>query len=122
MSYIETISIGMPQTIILSGHKVHTAFLIYPVQGPIKIEKTGPVGNQPAVLPDAIYVMPFEHYEYWGVELGFDWKNWTHRHFGENFTTLGSTEEDIAFGDQFQIWDTLKVQVVSPRVPCTKLA
>jgi MOSC domain-containing protein YiiM len=67
----------------------------------------------------AIYVYPFEHYEYW--EKKFPATNFSDGMFGENFTTRGLTEFETCIGDRFNIGEII-VEVSEPRFPCVTLA
>ena len=70
-------------------------------------------------VPDkAINVYPSEHYPGWGEKLGLMLQAGA---FGENFTTIGMTENEVCVGDVFRA-DELMVQVSQPRQPCWKLA
>ena len=66
----------------------------------------------------AVYVYPFEHYDYWRSELPDT--ELTLGIFGENFTVTGFREEELNIGDRFQI-GTVELMVTQPRLPCHKL-
>ncbi|MBW4540196.1 MAG: MOSC domain-containing protein [Myxacorys chilensis ATA2-1-KO14] len=66
----------------------------------------------------AVYVYPFEHYDYWRSELPDT--ELTPGIFGENFTVTGFKEEDLNIGDRFQI-GSVELMVTQPRLPCYKL-
>ncbi|MBW4518583.1 MAG: MOSC domain-containing protein [Scytolyngbya sp. HA4215-MV1] len=69
-------------------------------------------------LEKAVYVYPFEHYDYWRSELPET--ELTPGIFGENFTVTGFKEEKINIGDRFQI-GSVQLMVTQPRMPCYKL-
>ncbi len=120
--HISTISVGKPQTVEMGGKQVYTAFMKEHVSGPVVVTTEGVEGDKPAVHPDAIYVFPKEHYNYWTSELGVPEESWAHGFFGENLTTTGISEENLYIGDILKIGSSLRVMVVSPRIPCAKLA
>jgi MOSC domain-containing protein YiiM len=67
----------------------------------------------------AVYAYAFENYGFWESELGR--KDFAPAgQFGENFTTEGLTDDEIAIGDVFQVGGAV-VEVTQPRVPCFKL-
>jgi MOSC domain-containing protein YiiM len=66
----------------------------------------------------AVYAYPYEHYAFWGAELGRN--DFAHGQFGENFTITGWLEDAVCIGDEFQI-GAARVQVTQPRSPCFKL-
>ncbi|WP_223280252.1 MOSC domain-containing protein [Nostoc sp. PA-18-2419] len=66
----------------------------------------------------AVYVYPFEHYDYWRRELPDT--ELTLGIFGENFTVTGLKEEDLNIGDHFKI-GSVELMVTQPRLPCYKL-
>ncbi|MCA1582810.1 MAG: MOSC domain-containing protein [Acidobacteria bacterium] len=67
----------------------------------------------------AVYAYSSEHNAYWSRELGRD-EPLPPGYFGENFTTRGLLEDDVALGDAFRI-GTARVQITTPRSPCFKL-
>jgi MOSC domain-containing protein YiiM len=69
-------------------------------------------------LDKAVYVYPFEHYDYWRGELPDT--DLPPGIFGENFTTTGLREEEVNIGDRFRI-GTVTLMVTQPRLPCYKL-
>ena len=69
--------------------------------------------------PDkAVYAYPAEHYDYWQRELDLDALPWGA--FGENLTTSGVLESDIAIGDRVRV-GSVELMVTQPRLPCFKL-
>jgi MOSC domain-containing protein YiiM len=66
----------------------------------------------------AVYCYPEEHYAYWRGELpNYDF---TPGNFGENLTTQGLDESEVAIGDRFRVGSAI-LQVTQPRMPCFKL-
>ncbi|MBB3966105.1 MOSC domain-containing protein [Rhizobium metallidurans] len=68
----------------------------------------------------AIHHYPFEHYAAWSRDLGADPMLATPGAFGENISTLGLTEENIAIGDLFELGSAI-VEVSQGRQPCWRL-
>jgi len=67
----------------------------------------------------SVNVYPAEHYPYWRSELGLP--DLAYSVFGENFTTIGQTENSVCIGDIYTVGEAV-VQVTQPRLPCWKLA
>jgi MOSC domain-containing protein YiiM len=65
----------------------------------------------------AVYAYASEHHDAWAAELG---KPVGPAFFGENLTTSGWLEDDVAIGDVWS-WGDALLQVVQPRWPCFKL-
>jgi MOSC domain-containing protein YiiM len=69
--------------------------------------------------PDkAVYAYPSEHLPAWSAELG---EELGAAPFGENLSTRGVLEPDVAIGDVWE-WGDAVLQVCQPRWPCFKLA
>ena len=66
----------------------------------------------------AVYCYPSEHYAYWREQLPEAELPWGA--FGENLTTEGLLETDLAIGDRFRI-GAAEFRVTQPRQPCFKL-
>ena len=70
--------------------------------------------------PDqAVYAYASEHAAYWSRKLETP-EPLPPGYFGENFTTEGLLEDDVAIGDVYRI-GTAAVAVTKPRSPCFKL-
>ena len=121
---ILSLQIGLPQRVVAGGKERFTAFGKQPVTGPVRLTRTGLVGDgvgDPKVhggLDKAVCCYPSEHYPAWERELGVALGPAA---FGENFTTAGLTEETVHVGDRFQVGSAL-VEVSQPRQPCSTLA
>jgi MOSC domain-containing protein YiiM len=119
-----SLQIGLPQRVTTDGKERFTAFAKQPVAGPVRLTRTGLVGDgvgDPKVHggPDkAVCCYPSEHYPAWARELGMTLGPAA---FGENFTTVGLTEETVHIGDRFRV-GTAVVEVSQPRQPCATLA
>lgn len=120
-----SINLAEPRAIPHAGQQVMTGIYKQPVKGKVKVGTLGLTGDMQADLAahggiyKAVYSYPFEHYEYWSLELGRN--DFTFGQFGENLTITGWTEDLVNIGDVFRIGTTL-LEVTQPRVPCFKLA
>lgn len=119
-----SVNVGLPRDVTWKGKTVTTGIFKEPVNDRVIVRSLNLDGDRQADLTvhggadKAVYVYPFEHYDYWRGELpdtelplGI---------FGENFTTTGLREEEVNIGDCFQI-GTVKLIVTQPRMPCYKL-
>lgn len=92
----------------------------------VAVTELGVVGDEqgdPRVHggPDkAIHHYPFDHYAEWARELGPLALLQAPGAFGENFSTLGWTEETVCLGDCFRV-GSVTLQVSQGRMPCWKL-
>lgn len=114
---------GVSQSVI-SGIRKQT------VVGPVQIAKLGVEGDEQADLTvhggleKALYLYPYEHYEFWENTLLNVLKKPTQLApgaMGENLTTLGITENDLWVGDRIKMGEVL-LEVTEPRAPCYKFA
>jgi MOSC domain-containing protein YiiM len=119
-----SVNVGLPREVTWKGKTVTTGIFKEPVSDRVMVRSLNLEGDGQADLTvhggidKAIYVYPFEHYDYWQNELpntelplGI---------FGENFTTTGLKEEELNIGDRFCIGD-VTLMVTQPRLPCYKL-
>jgi MOSC domain-containing protein YiiM len=119
-----SVNVGLPREVTWKGKTVSTGIFKQPISDRVMVRSLNLDGDGQADLTvhggsdKAVYVYPFEHYDYWRGELpqtelplGI---------FGENFTTTGLTEADVNIGDRFGI-GTVKLMVTQPRMPCYKL-
>ncbi|MBD2248334.1 MOSC domain-containing protein [Nostoc sp. FACHB-888] len=119
-----SVNVGFPREVTWKEKTVSTGIFKEPVSDRLMVRSLNLEGDGQADLTvhggadKAVYVYPFEHYDYWRGELpdtelplGI---------FGENFTTTGLREEEVNIGDHFQI-GTVKLMVTQPRLPCYKL-
>lgn len=120
-----SVNVGLPREVVWAGRTVRTGIFKDPVAGPVALSTLNLAGDRQADLSvhggpaKAVYVYPSEHYGSWRAELpGADLAGWGA--FGENFTTAGLLEEQVAIGDRFRV-GTAEVQVTQPRMPCFKL-
>ncbi|MEH1901629.1 MAG: MOSC domain-containing protein [Nostoc sp.] len=119
-----SVNVGLPCEVTWKGKTVSTGIFKEPVSDRVMLRSLNLDGDGQADLTvhggadKAVYLYPFEHYEYWRGELpntelplGI---------FGENFTTTGLREEKVNIGDHFRI-GTVTLMVTQPRLPCYKL-
>ena len=119
-----SVNVGFPRQVTWKGKTVTTGIFKEPVNERVMLRLLNLDGDGQADLTvhggldKAVYVYPFEHYDYWQSELpdtelplGI---------FGENFTTTGLREEELNIGDRFGV-GTVQLMVTQPRLPCYKL-
>lgn len=96
------------------------------VTGPILLTKTGFETDHQGDLrhhggPEkAVHHYPWDHYGCWQGEIGTHPLLETAGAFGENLSTIGIIEADIAVGDVFRLGRAL-IEVSQGRQPCWKL-
>jgi MOSC domain-containing protein YiiM len=119
-----SVNVGLPREVIWKGKTVTTGIFKEPVSKRVMVRSLNLDGDGQADLTvhggedKAVYVYPFEHYDYWRGELpdtelalGI---------FGENFTITRLREEEVNIGDCFHIGN-VHLMVTQPRLPCYKL-
>ncbi len=120
-----SLNVSRPQLIVYGGATISTGIFKKPVPGPIQLSTLNLEGDRQADLSvhggpnKAVYAYPSEHYPYWQNELpgtGLPFGA-----FGENFTTVGLSEDSLHIGDRLQIGSAI-VMVRQTRTPCYKLA
>jgi MOSC domain-containing protein YiiM len=120
-----TIHVGRPRQVNWRRRSFRTSILKSPVSGPIGVKRLNLEGDEQDDLsvhggPDkAVYLFPSEHYEFWRTKLERHDLTWGS--FGENLTTVGVDDREMAVGDQLRIGSAL-FEVRQPRTPCYKLA
>src|SRR5438093_950138 len=121
---VVSVNVSLPKTVEWRGRKVTTAIFKEPVEGRIRIRRTGLVGDRqadPSVHggpTKAVYAYPSEHYPLWRRELGRADLPWGS--FGENLTTEGLDERTLRVGDRLRVGSAV-LEVTQPRMPCYKL-
>jgi MOSC domain-containing protein YiiM len=119
-----SVNVGLPRDVDWHGRVIRTSIWKNPVKGTVRVTALNLEGDEQSDLSvhggaeKAIYAYPHEHYEYWGRELRTKDLPWGA--FGENFTTEGLLEPDIAIGDRIRV-GSAEFLVTQPRVPCYKL-
>ncbi|WP_026073137.1 MOSC domain-containing protein [Nodosilinea nodulosa] len=121
---LTSVNVGLPRDVIWKGKTIKTGIFKDPISARVMVRSLNLDGDGQADLTvhggadKAIYVYPFEHYDYWRSELPDT--ELTPGIFGENFTVTGLQEEDVNIGDRFQI-GAVNLIVTQPRMPCYKL-
>lgn len=121
---IISVNVGLPRQVIWKGKPVSTGIFKEPVNERVMVRSLNLEGDGQADLTvhggleKAVYVYPFEHYDYWRDELPDI--ELTPGIFGENFTVTGFKEAELNIGDRFQV-GTAQLMVTQPRLPCYKL-
>jgi MOSC domain-containing protein YiiM len=119
-----SVNVGLPREVTWKGKMVSTGIFKEPVRDRVMVRSLNLDGDKQADLTvhggldKAVYVYPFEHYDYWRGELSDT--ELTLGNFGENFTTTGLREEEVNIGDRFGI-GSVELMVTQPRLPCYKL-
>jgi MOSC domain-containing protein YiiM len=119
-----SVNVGLPREVSWKGKTVRTGIFKEPVSERVMVRSLNLDGDRQADLTvhggldKAVYVYPFEHYDYWRSELpDTELPLGT---FGENFTITGLREEEVNIGDRFRIGN-VTLMVTQPRLPCYKL-
>jgi MOSC domain-containing protein YiiM len=119
-----SVNVGLPREVSWNGKTVRTGIFKEPVDIRVMVRSLNLDGDGQSDLTvhggleKAVYVYPFEHYDYWRSEL--PGTELTLGNFGENLTTSGLREEELNIGDRFRIGD-VHLMVTQPRLPCYKL-
>ena len=120
-----SVNVGLPTVIGQHrGRPLQSGIRKAPVAGPgLRLDLHNLEGDAQADLsvhggPDkAVYAYPNEHLGPWSAELGSALRPGA---FGENLSTRGALEFDVAIGDRFG-WGDAVLEVAQPRWPCFKL-
>jgi MOSC domain-containing protein YiiM len=113
-----SIQVGRPRQVNWRRRNFRTAIHKSPVTGPVAVLRLNLAGDEQADLPvhagpdKAVYLFPSEYYDYWSAKLDRHDLPWGS--FGENLTTAGVDDRDLAVGDQLQIGSAL-FEVRQPR-------
>lgn len=97
-----------------------------PVHGRLLVRREGLIGDEQGDQkhhggPEkALHHYAYEHYQYWRCTMGEREVLRQPGAFGENLTTGGVTEGQVAVGDTFRLGKAL-IQVSQGRQPCWKL-
>ena len=97
-----------------------------PVDRPLFLTKTGFIGDEQADkkhhggMEKAVHHYDFDHYAFWKNELGHKAVFDTPTAFGENLSTSGLSEKDIAVGDVYRLGKAI-IEVSQGRQPCFRL-
>lgn len=119
-----SLNVGRPQQVEWAGKLVRTGFFKEAVSGKRQVSFLNIDGDEQADLRvhggvnKAVYAYDLSHYHHWQEILQRD--HWPYGLFGENLTTEGLLDTQARIGDVYRI-GSVKLQVVQPRFPCTKL-
>jgi MOSC domain-containing protein YiiM len=119
-----SLCVGLPREVDWHGRTVLTSIFKTPVARRLRVTAVNLEGDEQSDLTvhggvdKAVYVYPFEHYEYWRRLLPDAELEWGA--FGENLTTEGLLETDVRIGDRFRV-GSAEFVVTQPRLPCFKL-
>ncbi|MGH9034599.1 MAG: MOSC domain-containing protein, partial [Acidimicrobiia bacterium] len=122
-----SVNVGIPAVIgTRQGRPVHSGIVKAPVTGveTLKLSELNLEGDRQADLSvhggaeKAVYAYASEHLPAWRAELGRP--DIGPAFFGENLSTEGVIESDVAIGDIWA-WGEALLQVAQPRWPCFKL-
>lgn len=97
-----------------------------PANGSVHLGATGFSGDHQGDLKrhggvdKAVHHYPRDHYQAWAAEIGSMTLLGQPGAFGENLSTSGLTESNVAVGDRFRLGGTL-LEVSQGRQPCWKL-
>ena len=120
-----SVNLAVPRKLHSRGRDVPTGIFKEPADGRVRLGRLGLEGDLQADKryhggPEkAVYVYASEHGIYWKDTLGLAAPP-APGYFGENLTTQGLVEKDVAVGDVYRIGSAL-LRVTSPRSPCFKL-
>jgi MOSC domain-containing protein YiiM len=119
-----SVNVGLPRELEWRGESVRTSIFKSPVAGRVRVRALNLDGDRQSDLrvhggvDKAVYAYPSEHYAFWQRELGLGALPWGA--FGENLTSEGLLEREIAIGDHLRCC-TAELVVTQPRMPCFKL-
>ena len=121
---VVSVNVGKPREFEWMGKSIRTSIFKNPVSDKRNVSFLNIEGDEQSDLNvhgginKAVYAYDVSHYDHWKkILLRTDWK---YGMFGENLTTSGLLDEEVRIGGVYQI-GTVKLQVIQPRFPCTKL-
>ena len=121
---IVSTNLSTPTEIIWNGKKEYTGIYKYPIDGPIRLERTN-VRNDAVIdrryhggIRKACYLFSADTYPYWKEK--YPNLDWQYGMFGENITLTEFDENSIYVGDTYMLGKAL-VRITEPREPCRKL-
>ncbi|SIS81136.1 MOSC domain-containing protein [Paracoccus saliphilus] len=123
---MNTVTLLIGKSALLAGSYHQSGIAKSPASAPLMLEPNGFTGDEQADRrvhggPEkAVHHYPREHYPAWRDEIGAHPLLDAPGAFGENISTTGLTEENVAVGDMFRLGGAL-IQVSQGRQPCWKL-
>jgi MOSC domain-containing protein YiiM len=121
---IISLNVSLPRLVEYNGEPVATGIFKEPVQEPLMLRTLNLDGDRQADLSvhggvsKAVYGYPSEYYSFWKRELPE--MKLPYGMFGENFTTVGMSEDNVNVGDRFSVGEA-ELMATEPRLPCYKL-
>ncbi len=121
---LQTVCIAQPTT--LGKNSVPSGINKISVSGPVSVTELGLEGDFQADrrvhggLEKAVYQFPKENYQSLSEALPHLKEKFSSPCLGENFSTIGMTDESVFIGDIYKVGSTL-LQVSQPRMPCWKV-
>ena len=122
---VVSVNLGQPTEIVVRDRVVITSIFKTPTNKRVAVVGHNLEGDRQSDLRvhggpyKAVYAYPSEHYAYWAAELPD--VSLPFGALGENLTTVGLLEEQVAIGQSFRVGSAV-LQVTQPRMPCFKLA
>lgn len=110
----------------LGPQGVSSAIAKRPIKSRVHLSQSGLDGDEQGDLirhggPEkALHHYPFDHYSAWRAEIGCNPLLSCPGAFGENISTDGVNESDVAIGDVYKIGEAV-IEVSQGRQPCWKL-
>lgn len=127
-AHVVAVNVGPARDEEWAGKLRRTAIDKRPVEGPVRIEPDGVVGDEIADLvhhgglEQAVYVYAREDLDHWAAELGGTIDDGM---FGENLTTTGIDVNAALVGERWQVGEPGTgplLEVASVRIPCRVFA
>ena len=121
---LHAVCVGRPRAVEWRERRITTSIFKTPVSGAVQVRRLNLEGDEQSDLTvhggadKAVYAYPHEHYAAW--EAAMPGVSFTPASFGENLTTIGLLESEVAIGDRFCIGTAL-LEIAQPRIPCYKL-
>lgn len=117
-------NVGVPRAMDWRGRIVRSGIVKSPVNGRVRVVGHNVEGDRQADLRvhggerKAVYAYPAEHYAFWRER--YPDRTLEPGAFGENLSTEGVLESNVAIGDVWRVGST-ELRVTEPRMPCFKL-
>ncbi len=121
---VESVNLGTPRTVEWHGREFTTSIFKVPTAERVAVSGVNIAGDAQADLTvhggtfKAVYAYGRDDYDWWTRELGYKLAPGT---FGENLTLTGIHVSRALIGERWKIGTTV-LEVVQPRLPCSKLA
>lgn len=120
---IESINVGLAETIAVGERPLETGIFKHPVSGPVRVTTEGLVGD--AILDtkhhggvdQAVYAYSLDDYDWWAEQSD---REFFPGLFGENLTIRG-LPTDMLVGDRLLIGEVV-LEATAPRIPCNTFA